>query len=386
MSIVNDNYTIPASWDDFRSDYINNGDTADWVYMILGAMLERVTVCIGGNWGGSAMQSAAGDYFGRYGNFRKYGRGYVELYDFAKDTEVLLDKMLTPNREYGTVNNVFNPDGQSGYFVVPDPSRFMHRVDYKDSNGVNSTVVVPTYLTIRDVISISGMNYKTALNNVARGDTIDKFVPFFTAVKNVLNYLTCVPCKVWYVAPQAVGYAPGNTEPAAHTDTAVHQKLTELYNNVMQNQPEMWMIANGNNFSKNNYTRIHKYDQQSDRYNGSYQWNNIWVQGIGNKWPNWNIDLYMGTWAEDINIVTYDVLEYAWMYSKYTFAVEKLGTTSGPAHWLKTDGSFTSKIPAGGLVFPSTPSRGQYNVAGYHLHFYFFADFANGFIFMDNGN
>lgn len=366
MPQIDGHYEPPKSWDNIESEYIYNGDCADWIYAIRNAITERANVLIGGNYGGGIRITRLVTPL--YSGFH----GASEVYDFAKNVEIFLDTVLTINDEWQTVSNTDNPNGQDGYFVNPDPSQFMRQVTYSDPiDGEMRTAVIPNYLSINDVISQSGMNYKEALVDVRRGDLCIKFVPFFNAVKNVLNYLTCIPVNIW-----GIQMASGATGWINETAAGLEQDFIDKYNEDMEDAPDYAMMGVFRNFYLRNYCFIENQstdDPPFPRFYGGFGWRNIWVQGIANNIPVIDSNLYMGLYAYKGTDHGADRYEYGWDGNPYDYQHELLGKCTGIEHSLVN--GLSDKFPSGGLQFPSISSYGIRITRGYDMYIQFFADF-----------
>ena len=375
MPQVDGHYSPPTSWDDIDSEYIENGDCADWIYAIRSAIEERANVLVGVR-NGSRITSLIPPLYNGF-------HGAVQLYSFAKAVEVFLDKVLTIEDEWGTVYNTDNPEGQDGYFVNPSPSKFMRQVTYSDTiDGEIRTTVIPNYLSIYDVISQEGMNYKAALADVRKGDLCVKYVPFFNAVKNVLNYLTCVKVNVWAIRMTAAAVGWLN-----ETMGGLEQDFTEEYNDEIPGPEYAMMDEHGTVFLTNYcYIENQSYgDPPTGRFYGGFGWNNLWVQGMSNKLPVINSNLYMGYFGYKGNDHGADNYEYGWNGNEYDYQFQNLGKCTGIEHSL--EGGLSTKFPSGGLLFPTAMSRGVRNIIGYNMTINFFSDFgiSGGFRFRNTG-
>ena len=391
MPTVEDRYEVPKSWDDLDGEYIENGDYAGWVDAIRAAMMERVEVCLHGIWGGTQLRNKVTSL----GYFQKtpvsmparvpHGyRGDCELYDFAKRTEILLDTLLTPNDEFGTNDNRYSPWGEDGYFVDPDPNYWLKRTDYADdlSETGSSTLCYVKYLNMERMFEDDSRNYKLALNGVASGDFPSKFVPFFNAVKNALNYMTVIPVQIRYVRASTAGYSYDENI------GVVHSELLSGYNDDMQEQPNP---ADSHHFGFhvefNNYCQIHNWADPEDRdddFSGNFRWTHIYPCQVATSLPPISFDLYRAFWAEKSQVASYDNNELAWA-SEYTPGHELITQINGVGHFIGGDDAkrIGGKFPNDSLMFPITPGRETTNVKGYDLNIYHFADFnvAGGFNF-----
>ncbi len=392
-NIITDRYTTPQSWDDLDSEWIENGDYAGWVDAIRSAMMERVVVCLDGFWGGRELQSLVNGlgYFqrGTSSNNPHGYRGDCEVYEFAKETEIILDCLLTPHDEFGTADNELYPDSEDGYFVDKDPSRWMKRTTYADdsSDTGSSTTVYVKYLNMERMFEDPERNYKLALNGVARGDMQEKFVPFFNAVKNALNFMTVVP-----IATRGVKFTAGSW-PNGNTDISiVEADATADYNAALQGQPNPSYLYNyGRDGSLQYFSRLINYGDPDQPTDPNYYTARVLIDYeyplmIRQNSPYCSCNLYRGYWAEKIS--GYDNFEFAWG-SEYTPEHELIGQIDGVGHFLGGDNGkhFGNRFPSKGIEFPTTPAKGQTIVRGFNMHLYHFADFGieGGFKFRDSG-
>lgn len=383
MGIVTDRYDVPKSWDDLDSTWIENGDYAGWVDAIRAAMMERVDVCLAG-YGGSRLQSKVTSL----GYFQKtpvsmaarvpHGyRGDAEVYDFALRTVILLDFLLTPDDEFGTPDNTVAPWSETGYFLDKDPNYWLKRTDYADdmSETGQSTMCYAKFLNLERMFEDDSRNYQLALSGVAKGDTPDKFVPFFNAVKNALNYMTVIPIIRSYEVDARTGAWPLNKD----TVSEVQDAMTDLFNEDMGSQPKPESLDDVV-FSENieHYCRITNYadpTDPNDSYGGRMRYKYVYPYQITEKLPPLSFNYYYAYWAEKLPDEG-GANSFTWS-AEYTPGYHLVGTIDGEGHFLGGDSGkhFGSRFPTDGLAFPSTPSREQTNVAGYEMTLYHIADF-----------
>ena len=391
--IITDRYVHPTSWEDLDGEYSLNGDYAGWVDAIRTAMWERVNVCLNGVYRGSQLNSMVTSlgYF-EHVNYSRSGsfgyRGDCEVYNFARDTEILLDFLLTPYREYGTADNYWGPTSEQGYFVDQDPHYWLKKVTYASpTQGLSSdTVCYVKFLNTQRMFEDQNRNYKLAMSGVARGDTPDKFVPFFNAVKNALNYMTVIPVSV-----KGVG---ASIHPLGFYDediSVVKSKMLSVYNDYMADMPDPDRLDSGGyRISFENSCRIINDAEPTDTdedYGGHFGWAHKYPYQANMKLPPIAFNLYRGFWAKKPDTFdSYDSAEFCFG-TEYTPQFQLIGEVSGYGHYLGGDAGrhFGSKFPSDSLQFPSTPGRGKQNIIGYELHGNYFADFnvQGGFQFRD---
>ena len=395
MGTVTDRYNVPKSWDDLDSTWIENGDYAGWVDAIRFAMMERVDVCLDG-YQGTALRNLVTSL----GYFEKtpasmtgrvpYGyRGDAEIYEFARRTTILLDFLLTPYHEFGTADNTVSPWGERGYFLDQDPNYWLKRTDYADdiSETGRSTMCYAKYLNLERMFEDDERNYQLALSGVARGDTPDKFVPFFNAVKKALNYMTVIPIIGNYEVDARTTAWPLNYR----TVEEVHDAMTNLYNDDMGSQPKPESLTDSV-FSINieHYCRITNYAEPTDTrdsYGGRMRYKYVYPYQIKEKLPPLSFNYYYAYWAEKLPDEGGEN-SFTWS-AEYTPGHHLVGKIDGEGHFLGGDSGkhFGSRFPTDNLTFPSTPPREQTNVAGYNMTLYHIADFnvEGGFKFRDTG-
>jgi hypothetical protein len=394
--IITDNYVHPTSWDDLDSVYLLNGDYAGWVDAIRTAMWERVNVCLNGVYRGTQLNSKVVslgyfEHFSYTSSGTPHGyRGDCEVYDFALKTEQLLDFLLTPYREYGTVDNYWGPTSEQGYFVDQDPHYWYRKITYASptaGDDKNETVCYVKFLNTQRMFEDQSRNYKLAMSGVARGDTLDKFVPFFNAVKNALNYMTVIPVSI-----KGVG---ASIHPLGFSDediSVVESKMRQRYNDYMADMPDPDRLDSGTfRISYENSCRINNSAKPTDTeesYRGHFGWYHEYPYQANMKLPPITFNLYRGYWAKKPDTFDdYDSSEFCFG-SEYNPQSQLIGEVSGYGHYLGGDAGrhYGSKFPSDSLQFPSTPGRGEENIIGYELHGNYFADFnvEGGFNFRGN--
>ena len=390
-SIVDDSYVSPTSWSGLDGTFSENGDYAGWVDAIRSAMWERVDVCLGLSRGSQLRTFINGlGYFQRsnYSNNPHGYRGDCEIYEFAKETELILDYLLTPYREYGTVNNDWGPSSEQGFFVHPDHNYWLKRITYGDdsSSTGETTCCYVKFLNLETVFDDADRNYKLALSGVARGDTPDRFVPFFEAVKNALNFMTVIPVGVRGVRASAGSWKFADNIGDLQSD------MREAYREAMEDQPDpnylsTWNFNQGS--GSENSCRItnsaHPQDT-NDSYSGRAWWYHSYPYQVITTLPPISFNLHRAYWAcmPQTWVDSYDSAEFCFG-SEYSPQHDFVGLISGYGHYLGGDDGkhYGAKFPSDTLQFPQTPGREQSNITGYELHTYYFADFnvSNGFNF-----
>lgn len=393
-SIITDQYVHPTTWGELDSDYSQNGDYAGWPDAIRTAMWERVNVCLNGIYRSSQLNSKIISlgyyehfYYTSSGTPHGY-RGDCEVYDFALKTAQLLDFLLTPYREYGTIDNYWGPTSEQGYFVAQDPNYWLERVTYASPTmqTENETICYVKFLNTQKMFEDSSRNYNLALSGVARGDTIDKFVPFFNAVKNALNYMTVIPVSV--------KCSSRSIHPLGTYDediSVVKSRMSQFYNEGMAGMPDPEHLEYSGGFrsSFENSCRINNTARPTDTdedYGGHFSWGHEYPYYVETKLPPCTFNLHRGYWAKKPDTFSsYDDDQYCFSLGEYVAGHDLIGQVSGYGHYLGGDNGrhFGSKFPSDSLQFPSTPGRGEENIIGYELHSYYFADFnvAGGFNF-----
>lgn len=385
--IITDRYVHPTSWDDLDGDFSANGDYAGWVDAIRTAMWERVNVCLNGVYRGSQLRNMVESlgYFEHlnYSHSGTFGyRGDCEVYNFARDTEILLDFLLTPYREYGTVDNYWGPTSEQGYFVDQDPNYWFRTITYASPTAgtENEKVCYVKFLNTQRMFEDQSRNYKLAMSGVARGDTPDKFVPFFNAVKNALNYMTVIPVSV---KGSGISIHPLGTYD--EDISVVESDMRQRYNDGMADMPDPDRLNSGGFRSTfENSCRIINTAEPTDQdedYGGHFGWGHTYPYQANMKLPPIKFNLYRGYWAcipphwldDDSG---YDDVEFCFG-TEYTPQYQLIGEVSGYGHYLGGDAGrhYGSKFPNDSLQFPSTPGRGKQNIKGYQLYAYHFADF-----------
>ena len=354
-------YKTPTNWSEITTDYKGNGDCADWVEAIRAALIERFNILINGE----RSVSNVGNYM--Y-DLQKGFHCNCEIYSFAKAVERALDFMLTPYREWGTIYNTDGPGYEDGYWI--NPGNFMKKIVYDEpATATERTETVPNFLKIQDVISSDHRDYKSAINLVRRGDTPDKFVPFFNKVMNAINYLHVVPCSVW---ARHVSGGIVQTE-RYETVSGVHDEIASNWESTTSGEPALKNIEKSSGFWLRNLIR---YYYGGVYYTGHYYWDNIWVKGVANKWPAITMKVYYGLYAHKVLTAAATNNEYSWGASEYTPEIGSFGNASGITHDLAGSMSSHRIPPIGGLTYPLAPSEGESNMRGYEMDVMFFADFA----------
>lgn len=375
MAVVTDAYTAPTSWQDMRVDYAGNGDSADWVYGIREAVMERLAVILDGQAPTSSLEAKAAQLTAID------GRENVELYAFAQLVESILDEMLTPLDRFGTIANTRNPLRERGYFV--NPAHPLKRVEFVSvATGEPAVTVIPDYLDISTVTAVSGANYRAALANVGRCSLPGEFMPFFLAAKKALNQLTAVRAKTSHV----VG-GSGATTDQHDGYAAVIAEMSDQYDADMANEPDPSMLTEGYSpATLDNFARVVNTGATPAVYQGHFRWYHVWVHHVASKFPPIKARLIRGVWAEPYTAQYHTHYDYTWTSSPYTPDVSYVGEVSGPGHLLPVGASqFTPKFPFGGPTWPSAPGSAQLNMSGYTLHMSWFADFnlSGGFRFRE---
>lgn len=325
-------YTAPQNWDDFTDGFDENGDCADWIEAIRAAMLERYSVAatrVNSSISANIIQTMANNnpYFN--------GLNTPELYDFARKTEFLLDRLLTIYEKYQSDESP--PSHEQGIFL--DPTEPVHTITYRitpSDPDSETTTLFYNFLDHDKVFEDDECNYKLALEGVCKGSPPCDFVDFFKAAKKTLNLLHVVPVNLWGFKQYGIATQVWGNSYSSATKNASdkYDEQLEAVGNQTINKNEQLMGPNGTRILCQRWVRARCQDITT--FYIDYRLECLQVHRVAEKFPSFNMALYVGTYWTSILTLYYPHTNrtYEGPEDEGTVTSYGLGTCRGEKHTL----------------------------------------------------